>query len=53
MIEFYLILSAVNPNVSQGMFFRLLLGTVFMLASGYAGESKMLAPAAGFAIGFF
>ena len=53
MIEFYLILSAVNPNVSQGMFFGLFLGTVFMLASGYAGESKMLAPAAGFAIRFF
>merc|ERR1711972_852865 len=30
MIEFYLILSAVKPNISGGMFFRLLLGTVAM-----------------------
>merc|ERR1711907_501851 len=36
MIEFYLILSAVQP-VGVGMFLRLLLGTVFMLASGDAG----------------
>merc|ERR1711879_89182 len=31
MVEFYLILSAVQPNISGGMFWRLLLGTVFML----------------------
>merc|ERR1711988_1025441 len=37
MIEFYLILSAVQPSLDQGIFFRLLLGTVFMLASGYSG----------------
>merc|ERR1719378_851906 len=39
MIEFYLILSAVNPNISGGMFWRLLLGTVAMLTFGYLGES--------------
>merc|ERR1712164_183203 len=31
MIEFYLILSAVKADLSQGMFWRLLLGTVAML----------------------
>ena len=36
MIEFYLILSAVQPTISGGMFWRLLLGTVIMLAFGYA-----------------
>merc|ERR1712182_186784 len=51
MIEFYLILSAVQPDISQGMFFRLLFGTVFMLASGYAGEAKFINPAAGFCCG--
>merc|ERR1712057_139235 len=48
MIEFYLILSAVQPNLSAGMFLRLLLGTVFMLSAGYAGEAKMVNPGAGF-----
>merc|ERR1719419_528770 len=33
MIEFYLILSAVQKNISAAMFWRLLLGTVVMLAS--------------------
>ena len=51
MIEFYLILSAVQPNISKGMFFRLLLGTVVMLAFGYAGEAKFVAPMAGFVVG--
>merc|ERR1711975_13807 len=32
MIEFYLILSAVKPDLSGGMFWRLLLGTIIMLA---------------------
>jgi len=52
MIEFYLILSAVQP-VSGGMFWRLMLGTVAMLSFGYAGESHfMLGGAwAGFACG--
>merc|ERR1712193_134007 len=43
MIEFYLILSAVKPNLSGGMFWRLLLGTVAMLAFGYAGEAGAVA----------
>jgi len=51
MIEFYLILSAVQPTISGGMFWRLLLGTVIMLAFGYAGESKMMNPWAGFGVG--
>merc|ERR1719258_130504 len=50
MIEFSLILTAVNPNLSSGMFWRLLLGTVAMLASGYAGEAKFVAPMAGFVL---
>merc|ERR1712004_446342 len=51
MIEFYLILSAVKTDLSQGMFWRLLIGTVLMLAFGYAGESKFIAPMAGFIFG--
>jgi len=51
MIEFYLILSAVQPNISSGMFWRLLLGTVAMLAFGYAGESRSIDPTIGFIFG--
>jgi bacteriorhodopsin len=51
MIEFYLILKAVNPTVDAGIFFRLLLGTVFMLASGYSGEAKFVNPQAAFVFG--
>merc|ERR1712206_72409 len=51
MVEFYLILSAVQPNISGGMFWRLLIGTVFMLAAGYMGEVKFLNPVVGFIIG--
>merc|ERR1712100_719456 len=40
MIEFYLILSAVKRDLSQMMFWRLLLGTVMMLLFGYLGESQ-------------
>merc|ERR1711937_775239 len=43
MIEFYLILSAVNKNISGGMFWRLMLGTVATLAFGYAGEAGSVA----------
>merc|ERR1711937_349549 len=39
MIEFYLILVAVKPDIGKGMFLRLLLGTVAMLMFGYAGEA--------------
>merc|ERR1712217_58433 len=43
MVEFYLILSAVQPNIGAGMFWRLLVGTVFMLAAGYCGEAGSVA----------
>ena len=51
MIEFYLILSAVNPSISGMMFWRLLLGTVAMLAFGYAGEAQFVNPWVGFCAG--
>merc|ERR1712046_84303 len=51
MIEFYLILLAVKPTLGGGMFWRLLLGTVAMLAFGYAGESKVIDPTLGFVLG--
>merc|ERR1712012_1062102 len=51
MVEFYLILSAVQPNISGGMFWRLLLGTVFMLAAGYCGEVGFLEAWTGFIVG--
>jgi len=51
MIEFYLILSAVQPNIGNGMFLRLLGGTVAMLASGYAGEAGFVPAVVGFACG--
>merc|ERR1712110_568878 len=51
MVEFYLILVAVQPNIGVGMFWRLLVGTVLMLAAGYAGESGQMNAWAGFAVG--
>merc|ERR1712241_1371171 len=51
MVEFYLILSAVNPDITAGMFWRLLLGTIAMLCFGYMGESKMIDPDVGFFLG--
>jgi len=51
MVEFYLILSAVQPNISSWMFWRLLIGTVIMLAFGYMGEAKVMNAWIGFAIG--
>jgi len=51
MVEFYLILGAVKPDISPGMFWRLLLGTVAMLVFGYMGESKMMNPQLGFLLG--
>jgi len=51
MIEFYLILAAVNPNLSGGMFWRLLVGTCAMLAFGYMGESGQIDPWMGFVFG--
>jgi len=44
MIEFNLILVAVKPKLGSGMFWRLLLGTVAMLAFGYGGETHSLGP---------
>merc|ERR1712199_75464 len=51
MIEFYLILSAVKPDIGVGMFWRLLIGTVAMLVFGYAGESGQINAWVGFALG--
>jgi len=51
MIEFSLILSAVQPNISSLMFWKLLVGTVFMLAFGYAGEAQFVNPWIGFVLG--
>merc|ERR1711979_42704 len=51
MIEFYLILSAVQRNISAGMFWRLLVGTVVMLAFGYMGEAGFVNAWAGFIVG--
>merc|ERR1712178_481300 len=51
MIEFYLILSAVQPNIGVGMFWRLLIGTVLMLAFGYVGEAGIINPWVGFMVG--
>merc|ERR1719499_2937381 len=51
MIEFYLILSAVQRNISGGMFWRLFLGTVLMLAFGYMGEAGFVNAWLGFMVG--
>merc|ERR1711879_593596 len=51
MIEFYLILSAVKPDIGVGMFWRLFIGTVVMLAFGYAGESGAMDAHIGFYLG--
>jgi len=51
MIEFYLILSAVKPDIGQGMFWRLMVGTVFMLVSGYCGEAGYVPAMGGFVAG--
>jgi len=51
MIEFYLILSAVQRDISGMMFWRLLIGTVVMLAAGYVGEAGIANPWGGFAVG--
>jgi len=51
MVEFYFILSAVQPNLGVGMFWRLLSGTVAMLAFGYSGESGFVNPNLGFVAG--
>jgi len=51
MIEFYLILAAVNPNISGGIFWRLMIGTICMLVFGYLGESGQMNAWMGFVLG--
>jgi len=51
MVEFYFILSAVQPNLGVGMFWRLLIGTIVMLAFGYSGEAGFINAWAGFIAG--
>merc|ERR1711878_146771 len=51
MIEFYLILSAVDNSIGAAMFWRLMLGTVAMLVAGYCGEAGMVNAWAGFIVG--
>merc|ERR1712151_1464488 len=51
MVEFYLILSAVKPDLGQGRFWRLLIGTVVMLAAGYIGEAGFINAWIGFIVG--
>jgi len=51
MVEFYLILAAAKPDISSGMFWRLLVGTVVMLAGGYLGESTAITAMTGFIVG--
>jgi len=51
MIEFYLILQAVKPDLGSGMFFRLLVGTVLMLLFGYLGEAQIINAWMGFFVG--
>jgi bacteriorhodopsin len=50
MIEFYLILKSVGATPS-GIFWRLLVGTVIMLAAGYLGESGGIPALYGFIVG--
>merc|ERR1711990_392111 len=51
MIEFFLILQAVKPDLGSGMFFRLLIGTVLMLLFGYMGEALIINAWVGFIVG--
>ena len=50
MVEFYLILRAIG-NVSGGIFWRLMIGTLVMLVGGYAGEIGYINEWLGFIIG--
>merc|ERR1712157_553831 len=51
MIEFNLILKAAKAPISPMGFWKLLVGTVCMLAFGYAGESKAINGWIGFVLG--
>jgi sensory rhodopsin len=50
MVEFYLILRAITA-VSGGVFWRLMIGTVVMLAAGYMGEAGYINTMLGFVVG--
>jgi len=52
MIEFNLILKAAKAPIGPEGFWKLLVGTVCMLAFGYAGETKAMNPWMGFFSGF-
>merc|ERR1712139_477295 len=51
MIEFNLILKAAKAPIGPEGFWKLLIGTVMMLAFGYAGETKTMDPWMGFIAG--
>merc|ERR1712190_443700 len=51
MIEFNLILKAAAAPIGAAGFWKLLIGTVAMLAFGYAGETNTIDPWIGFALG--
>merc|ERR1711972_844256 len=51
MIEFNLILQAAGNKTSPAMFWKLLVGTVIMLLSGYLGEIAVVPAWAGFIVG--
>merc|ERR1711937_757054 len=51
MIEFNLILKAAGKETSAAMFWKLLIGTVMMLAFGYLGETAVINPWIGFVFG--
>merc|ERR1712100_125390 len=51
MIEFNLILKAANAPIGPAGFWKLLIGTVLMLAFGYAGESGAINAWIGFGLG--
>merc|ERR1719297_107334 len=51
MVEFYFILAAAKKDIGPGMFFRLFLGTVAMLAAGYSGEAGFMGARKGFIFG--
>merc|ERR1719174_2930632 len=48
MVEFNLILKAVNPAIGAGMFWRLMIGTICMLLFGYCGETSIIGAYVGF-----
>merc|ERR1711904_610929 len=51
MVEFNLILKAAGKNTSASGFWKLLLGTIVMLAFGYMGEESVLPAWPAFAAG--